>query len=827
MSDQTEHYVSLELDESNSDVPGPDIDSDNEDDVLTTSASPEAVARFIRIMAPRIRWFIENLEYPEVFIGNSKTGIITHYKVAKKGMLNEKQKRLFKYINIVLNSTPCITFRMMNYAKGTESKYKTQIIRYILFIANKPEFDVENFKIDGFLVVECIKHHIDKVPTSAHGILVYRYAMTFLHRCIGAYNASKKIVNVCERAEEIERWNEFPYASQIDDYYKIINKEVHLLMSSTVPDKRRSSMFQKKYTIEDIERMVKNMHVKTSTGRISHIYVAINSILEFFLGHHLLFRTQNKVALELSDSVYDEFRTSQGNIPILGFQFTIGKTLNEYSRPGISGVCRHKKVLMCLVSAFALSLWYRFDFDDQYGSLTGKHVLNFLDKKHWYKAKVLFSTSKKSKENHLEISSGYSNKLPTTFFESIGFKSAQKGHSGRKTNAENADAFGVKLDQIRRAGRWDLDVLESRYASSFAFEFIHFSAGFKKDEQYYIARDIPVPEELQKMIFPWLEEVREQVENRSKEEKASDGAVSEFSLYAPKVQVNHNSGFGLVGGYCARKKIEFVQYGMDQLNANARNHFDAQAMAIRAQNEQFPDMIAKVTKRQVYDIIHHEYLIMKNGQREIIKCLKNADKRQEDLENRVLEMKEYFEAHFQRISDMIMSKETQQIPDHIQTTSIPPIQTPHESTHESEQPLDEEDGTFRPSKKAKTEDPRFQGTEFDFLLQVKNIPDILKEWYESKPGKPSIAQRDKEYKAAWRTSTTRQSAHKRKKVFISFIRRLQQNLDLRRDEACELLEKFRKDHKLGMCKMRTKLENETEKEEVFKDIKEKCRPGQQ
>ncbi|GEQ67846.1 hypothetical protein JCM33374_g1512 [Metschnikowia sp. JCM 33374] len=276
-------------------------------------------------------------------------------------------------------------------------------------------------------------------------------------------------------------------------------------------------MFQE-FTIEDIERMVKNMHVKTSTGRISDIHVSINAILKFFLGRHLLFRTESKVALELSDSFYNEFSTRNGTVPILGFQFTIGKTLNEYGRAGISGVCRNKNVLVCLVSAFALSLWYRFDFDDQYGPLTGEHVPNFLDKENWYRAKVLFSSSLESTSIHSPISRGYANQLEKVMFDSIVLNYPY--------------AFRDRGCQAADDGRFGLDFLESRYASSFAFEFIHFSAGFKKDEQYYIARDIPVPEELQKMIFPWLEEVREQVENRSKKKKKSKVTVScsNFSL---------------------------------------------------------------------------------------------------------------------------------------------------------------------------------------------------------------------------------------------------------------------------------------------------------
>ncbi|GEQ68764.1 hypothetical protein JCM33374_g2433 [Metschnikowia sp. JCM 33374] len=113
-----------------------------------------------------------------------------------------------------------------------------------------------------------------------------------------------------------------------------------------------------------------------------------------------------------------------------------------------------------------------------------------------------------------------------------------------------------------------------------------------------------------------------------------------------------------------------------------------------------------------------------------------------------------------------------------------------------------------------------------FISNVATIPGLLKEWYVSKPGKLSIDDRDYKYKAAWRISSQRSSMHKRKKVFIRFMRySLMEQLKLQRDEACAFLEQYRIDHKLSMFGMRSNLTKTNEKEKVIEAIQQRILAG--
>ncbi|GEQ71930.1 hypothetical protein JCM33374_g5616 [Metschnikowia sp. JCM 33374] len=111
------------------------------------------------------------------------------------------------------------------------------------------------------------------------------------------------------------------------------------------------------------------------------------------------------------------------------------------------------------------------------------------------------------------ISKSYENYLATLCCESVGFSSAKKSHLGRLNMARYADAHNIEEAQIARMGKWNGNVLENNYLS-LPYAMIHFTAGFDRDEPYYIPRDIKPPSDLQREIFPWLEKIIEQVKNR-------------------------------------------------------------------------------------------------------------------------------------------------------------------------------------------------------------------------------------------------------------------------------------------------------------------------
>jgi hypothetical protein len=81
-------------------------------------------------------------------------------------------------------------------------------------------------------------------------------------------------------------------------------------------------------------------------------------------------------------------------------------------------------------------------------------------------------------------------------------------HSGRHAGTAEAYKLGLNLDHIRHLGRWVMGQMENFYAPKNpiigAFYMAHFN---KKEEPYLIERDlVSPPKELQRLIFPWIEE---------------------------------------------------------------------------------------------------------------------------------------------------------------------------------------------------------------------------------------------------------------------------------------------------------------------------------
>ena len=462
---------------------------------------------------PAIIRYIDNLEYPKALLGEVNISAKPHFMLKKLGKLSERGKRLFRYINRILQDPRCRDYYEETPQQSSLQTYSYHIARYVVYIAEETQYDETDFIVDGFLMQKCVARTYESSDSRPRSIRMFKYSLSILHRYMGIIKTAG-IVDPKERSIAFKKdWDTIPHVEEVEKYHKKKRFEAFQLCLKDNRNKDRSSLIQKRYTEEDIKKMTINMLEKTGSLKQKDIYDGINATLEFLLGHHLLLRCLNKIKLELSDAVYGEHETSHGKVFILGFQFINGKTLGENKLPGLLGVCRHKDVEVCLVSAFAFSLWYRFDFDDLYAPLTGENALDFMDKSRWYDAKVLFSSSSGS-TSHKPVSDSYANTLITMFFESIGFKSTQKTLAGRKTNA----AHQMAEEQTRCPEKWRLDFLQANSINSYAFQFIHYSSGHKPEEPFFIARDIEVPEELQKMIFPWLDKVLHQVNTRTDQE---------------------------------------------------------------------------------------------------------------------------------------------------------------------------------------------------------------------------------------------------------------------------------------------------------------------
>lgn len=518
--------------------------------------------------------YIDEMKYAKILLGSVPLSSRVDWRQIQKGQMKPEARELFRHINKICQFPPCRQKSDTKLGKQLKRTYSYAIRRYVLYMS-EAGVTAEDFKVDGILMLRCIRNYFDELDKEDedetnvneveddeddlgadvdqeaenmdgaeaiqqqsraavtpqaetqpivrdsldryHTIENFKYALVHLQLLLGVYEASH-VRNDFERSETIKRLALVPNLDQIDDFAKFRREMHHRMAKENFHNKDRPELAHGIYTEEILGEMIKRLYDKTLEYKPGRIYSAINTGLELLLGHHLLLRSINKRNLELSDAMFTTEICGSMKVPILGFKITQSKTMSGYAAPRKMGCCRNKRVELCLVGAFALSLWYRFDFEDMKGSLTGKHFPDFLKKESWYPIKVLFSKNNNSLDLKEPISYKYECSLISNALRDINFQTPKRGHLGRLNQAQVADAKDIEEAQISRAGLWKTNnVLRETYLRNYPFAFILSSGGFQKLEPYFIARDITPPLSLQEKIFPWLESVKEQVAARTQD----------------------------------------------------------------------------------------------------------------------------------------------------------------------------------------------------------------------------------------------------------------------------------------------------------------------
>lgn len=351
-------------------------------------------------------------------------------------------------------------------------------------------------------------------------ITVFKAALSKLHQVIRQYKI------------KVEGINDYPLTihnfCDVNDKVKQVLHDHNSNNRNIMLDKISLNVVKSTYSKSDISRLMITQYNKTGSDNVTVANNAINTILEMLMGHMLLFRGDNKRELEISDASFADIETTFGTMPILQFGVVKEKSMKGDSPVRVAGVTRSKSQELCLVSAFALSLWFRFDLEA--GPFKNKmHAFpNFLDKKDWYKVKVLYN---KSTDGRKSISSQHELRIASECIEELGFPINKKTHLGRKNQSNLADAGNVSVNQIEKAGHWASGVLNNHYLIGLPFEFIHHSAYFKKDEKYFLYRSrFEPPKELSLMIFPWLEDIEAKYNEIEQplDRKLSDKTAGQF-----------------------------------------------------------------------------------------------------------------------------------------------------------------------------------------------------------------------------------------------------------------------------------------------------------
>lgn len=496
--------------------------------------------------------------------------------------------------------------------------------------------------------------------------------------------------------------------------------------------------------------------------------------------------------------------------------------------------------------AIAMSYWYQLDFESQHGPLTGENFPDFMDKTNWYDPKVLFCDSQESRLN-FSIGPTKLIKLFEMCLDSIGLESTMKANIGRATNSIRADAFGVSQDQIRRQARCPLDVLESRYNSAYALEFIHYSGGFAADELYFIPRDIPVPEELQRLLFPWLEDAIEKVQNRVYPSKlpnverddtairflnmlklfrstiiqdlvflldivpdcifarhpiARDPRFLTFKQEVKQAVEKYDAIQQLKDGIdilapSIHLKLNVLKTKQDILQLRQTENFSAQLLATERLRDQLPDSIADDLQDRMTDCITKLF----TAQNESVKTLMNHTW---SAVGHNLSL--FVDGGFgDKMVAKIMEQTDKMMPCYI------------DQALRSFLAVVSSDQTARRRKVKKEPPPHLRGSEFRLLEELVSVSAVWQEWFVLKPGQPSISERNKEYNTHWRHD--QEEPYKRRARIVNFITRIESELNVDSGKAVELLEKYFEDTQgSDMKKLNTSLTHKVLADNVFQAI---------
>lgn len=823
---------------------------------------------------PQVVDYIEKMEHPQILMSEidfkKGDGDDISHKVSKRGWRSDAEKKLFKYINMILQYPACFRDGLRVFSVNTKRIYSHAIARYVSHMAKKG-FTKDSFVINGFFIVQCMEEYIEDesekkgmdLLTGGGSMYSLVNALNILLNCLGIYH-TRQITDLEERKEALlKSYTKIPHVVEMTQYFKDRRKAINVLRRKDFLDNTRPDTCHERITLDQMKKMMINMYeltgVRDNRGDWckTNIYNGINATLELLLGKSCLLKGQNKVKLELSDSLYHDENTKNGIVPVLGFSLNLSETHDE--TPRLIGACRHKHVELCLVSAFAMSLWYRFDFGDKYApNASNCNAEFFLSKQNWYPLKVLFSADQ-SFQNNDPISWNHEAKLIILALASIDHAYSKETHT---IGARNSDAFRILESQIERTSFWSNEVIDETYLC-YPFGFMHCAGGFLEDEKYHLPRQIEPPEELQKEIFPWLEEVTSAIHNRTDHqglarpqrdqtvvrfvkilkdfrsvilqdlaimlEKAPNSIFSRHEItkhplfikfkadvhkrISPSPILDFTSDQKDVARALAPvfvNKVERLRVGMEKSFLQVHEEHSTQNTQLCHLQTLIQDMSRKLRER---DDANREFTKATIEEALQVYSEKYFARSVNDLRD---EMRE----SFARLEEVYKAQRvTTVMPSSFNHRTISPLPTSQETVSSpspsacaiiasAPSPVLNDEESYRKRRKAeKTLEFARNHPELQMSFSTSTVLELLEEWYVAKDGIPSIEKRDQLYKAQWRGNP---SLYKRRRALIKFINdELRANYNLAgatRDDLGILLERYRNQHRQHLSALCTVLQ---------------------
>lgn len=178
---------------------------------------------------------------------------------------------------------------------------------------------------------------------------------------------------------------------------------------------------------------------------------------------------------------------------------------------------RARSVFSCPLGALGLYLMARFELTKEF---EGPNCPDFTINSDWYDIKLLvgFGTNN-GEENPVagrtkEMNSNGYNDAVKGILKSHGIPSNHYGHLGRVLGAANLQFQEIPDEEIRQLGNWQVTVRDQSYSTKLPLPAMRAMAGFiEADGMFFCPRsEVEPPEELQHLIFPFVDENLEKVE---------------------------------------------------------------------------------------------------------------------------------------------------------------------------------------------------------------------------------------------------------------------------------------------------------------------------
>jgi Centromere DNA-binding protein complex CBF3 subunit, domain 2/Transcriptional activator of glycolytic enzymes len=286
-----------------------------------------------------------------------------------------------------------------------------------------------------------------------------------------------------------------PRVDSVRDYLKMLQQRDTQRDREQFVDKGRDTLLDG-YTDDQLETVCRQLWTQGGSSPECHF----RTLVDILLGHYMLTRGGDRRAAELSDLFTFEFQ-GEGSTRCMPLILTTrASKQNQHGRLETMGALRHKIPLVCVLSALAFYLFYRWD-------LTDEPFPDFTSRPSWYGIRLIKRATGSGDDRTQPLSYTSQREWAAKAFRQVGIHTTTITHVGRAAGAKAAELKGVSEDQIRRAGRWNHEQMVGCYLNVLPREFMRIMAGHPSQLGCFEINRASVtpPDVLLSLIWPELD----------------------------------------------------------------------------------------------------------------------------------------------------------------------------------------------------------------------------------------------------------------------------------------------------------------------------------